>query len=196
MRKYAILRNLAVGGSPFESTGPSVATEAVPEPQVEVSTLDTRDVVDLAKDPNVQSIAPVMPTAPLKPVEVAASAAANDAWGIAAVKAEASSCTGDGVTVAVLDTGIDRTHPAFTGVDIIEQDFSGSGNGDRQGHGSHCAGTILGRDVDGARIGIAQGVKRALIGKVLADNGGGDSYMIFRGIQWAVDQGANLISIS
>jgi len=95
-----------------------------------------------------------------------------------------------GITVAVLDTGIDSTHPAFTGVTLIEEDFSGSGNGDVQGHGSHCAGTIFGRDVDGTRIGVAPGVDRALIGKVLGDDGSGDSIGLFRGIQWATDQGA------
>jgi subtilisin family serine protease len=100
------------------------------------------------------------------------------------------------VVVAILDTGIDKSHPAFAGVTIVEKDFSGSGNGDRQGHGSHCAGTIFGRDVDGKRIGIARGVKKALIGKVLADNGGGSSDMVFHGIQWALDEGAHVISMS
>jgi subtilisin family serine protease len=197
MRRYAVLRNTAARktASPFESLGPSIAGAAVPEPQVEVHSLDTHEVIDVAKDPQVQSVAPIMPIALIKPLE-AEVAAANDAWGIAAVKADSSSCTGDGVVVAVLDTGIDKTHPAFDGVSITEQDFSGSGNGDRQGHGSHCAGTIFGRDIDGKRIGIARGVKRALIGKVLTDNGGGDSDMIFRGIQWAVEQGANVISMS
>ena len=196
LRKYAILRNLAAGrktAGPFE--GPSISAAVVPEPQVEVSALNTHEVVDVAKDPQVQSIAPIMPTALIKPLE-GGVAAANNAWGIAAVKADASGCTGDGVVVAVLDTGIDKTHPAFNGVDITERDFSGSDNGDHQGHGSHCAGTIFGRDVGGTRIGIARGVKRALIGKVLADNGSGDSDMIFRGIQWAVEQGANVVSMS
>jgi subtilisin family serine protease len=197
MRRYAILRNLAVRktASPFESLGPSITAAAVPEPQVEVHSLDTNEVIDVVKDPQVQSVAPIMPTALIKPLE-AGVAAVNDAWGIAAVKADASSCTGDGVVVAVLDTGIDKTHPAFNGVDVTEQDFSGSGNGDHQGHGSHCAGTIFGRDVGGKRIGIARGVKRALIGKVLTDNGSGDSDMIFRGIQWAVEQGAHVVSMS
>jgi subtilisin family serine protease len=196
LRKYAILRNLASGrktAGPFE--GPTIAAAAVPEPQVEVSALETHEVVDVAKDPQVQSIAPIMPTSLIKPLE-GRFAAVNNAWGIAAVKADASSCTGDGVVVAILDTGIDKTHPAFNGVDITEQDFSGSGNGDHQGHGSHCAGTIFGRDVGGTRIGIARGVKRALIGKVLTDNGSGDSDMIFRGIQWAIEQGANVVSMS
>jgi subtilisin family serine protease len=70
-----------------------------------------------------------------------------------------------------LDTGIDKKYLAFAGVAIVEKDFSGSGNGDRQGHRSHCAETIFGRDVDGKRIGIVRGVKKALIGKVLSDTG-------------------------
>jgi len=197
-KSYAILRNLAAGrktASPFETLGPSMAGATVPEPQVDVHGLAPNEVIDVAKDPQVQAIAPIMPTALIRPLE-AGVAAANDAWGIAAVKADGCSCTGDGVVVAVLDTGIDKTHPAFNGINITEQDFSGSGNGDRQGHGSHCAGTIFGRDVSGKRIGIARGVNRALIGKVLADNGGGDSDMIFRGIQWAIEQGAQIVSMS
>ncbi|HEX6257792.1 MAG TPA: S8 family serine peptidase [Euzebyales bacterium] len=118
------------------------------------------------------------------------------AWGISAVKADGSEFTGDGVVVSVLDTGIDASHPAFDGVQLVQKDFSGSGNGDVQGHGTHCAGTIFGRDVDGTRIGIARGVTKALIGKVLGDDGRGNSDMIFRGITWAVDQGANIISMS
>lgn len=172
-----------------------MAEAAVPEPQVEVHALEPQDVVDLSKDPQVRSLAPIMPTRLIHPFE-AESAGVGAAWGIGAVKADTSNCTGDGVVVAVLDTGIDSSHPAFKGVDITEEDFSGSGNGDRQGHGSHCAGTIFGRDVDGQRIGIARGVKRALIGKVLADNGSGDSDMIFRGIQWALGQGAHVVSMS
>jgi subtilisin family serine protease len=100
------------------------------------------------------------------------------------------------VVVAVLDTGIDATHPAFTGVNLVQADFSGSGDGDRQGHGTHVAGTVFGRDVDGVRIGVATGVTEARIGKVLGDDGSGDSDMLFRGIQWAVAQGAQVISMS
>jgi subtilisin family serine protease len=78
----------------------------------------------------------------------------------------------------------------------VQRDFSGDGDGDRQGHGTHCAGTIFGRDVNGVRIGVARGVDRALIGKVLGDTGGGDSEMIFRGMQWALTERADIISMS
>ena len=142
------------------------------------------------------AVAPVMPTTLVRPFEVSDAEASTTAWGVTAVRADASARTGAGVVVSVLDTGIDADHPAFAGVTLVQEDFSGSGNGDRQGHGTHCAGTIFGRDVDGTRIGVAPGVERALIGKVLGDDGGGDSDMLFRGIQWAVQNGARVLSMS
>jgi subtilisin family serine protease len=145
-----------------------------------------------------------MPTALVRPVtdDEAALDAADEpapdgvAWGVTAVGAGASDRDGSGISPAILDTGIDAAHPAFTGVTLVEEDFTGSGNGDRQGHGTHCAGTVFGRDVDGTRIGVARGVSRALIGKVLGDDGSGESDMLFRGIQWATQQGARVISMS
>lgn len=178
-----------------------------PEPSVEMHDIPRSEVAGLSGDPSVVAVAIPMPTKLIAPIDPGASANAvgeqgqgaalpGQAWGLAAVKADASSLTGAGVTVAVLDTGIDRTHPAFAGVTLIEQDFSGSGNGDGVGHGTHCAGTIFGRDVDGTRIGIARGVTRALIGKVLDNNGSGSSGAIFNGIQWALQQNAQVISMS
>jgi subtilisin family serine protease len=163
---------------------------------VSVQSLDFKEVKEFAGEPGVAAIAPLMATYLIRPLSDVELAAAGDAWGIAAVGADRSNWTGEGVTVAILDTGIDRQHPAFAGVDIVEKDFTGSGDGDRQGHGTHCAGTVFGRDVDGKRIGIARGVNRALIGKVLGDQGGGNSNMIFEGIQWAIQQGAQVISMS
>lgn len=157
--------------------------------------LTEREAASFAAEPDVEAIAPAMAIKLIKPFE-AAKAAPADAWGLDATHARTSGFTGDGVTVAVLDTGIDASHPAFAGVDIEQRDFSGDGDGDRQGHGTHCAGTIFGQDVDGVRIGVARGIKRALIGKVLGDGGGGDSEMIIDGVNWALSRGANVISMS
>ena len=213
MAEYIVLRNLAVdskrapgqaesknwdwSAGPFEAATKSMRElEAVqadgnrPKPEVSVQSLDFKEVKEFAGEPGVAAIAPLMATYLIRPLSDVEPAAAGDAWGIAAVGADRSNWTGEGVTVAILDTGIDRQHPAFAGVDIVEKDFTGSGDGDRQGHGTHCAGTVFGRDVDGKRIGIARGVNRALIGKVLGDQGGGNSNMIFEGIQWAIQQGA------
>jgi len=166
------------------------------EPRVDIEELSKEDVRVLARDPQVRGLAPVMPTRLVSPEDVRDAEAATTAWGIGAVGADSSSRTGAGVVVAVLDTGIDAGHPAFAGVTLVEEDFTGSGNGDRVGHGTHCAGTVLGRDVDGTRIGLARGVSKALIGKVLGDNGRGSSEAMFKGIQWAVQNGARVVSIS
>ncbi|WP_338276160.1 S8 family peptidase [Corallococcus caeni] len=180
----------------LESFGPSPGVTTPPEPRVDVADLSPRDIRDLSRDPEVAAVAPVMPVQLMKPSGVDATTAATSAWGIATVKADTSSCDGTGVVVAVLDTGIDASHPAFQGVELVQQDFSGSGDGDRNGHGTHCAGTIFGRDVGSTRIGVARGVRKALIGKVLNDRGGGDSDSVFRAIQWALAGGARVISMS
>ena len=199
MPAYAILRDLsgASMAGPFEGGAASVDDEQVPsEPRVDVEELAKEDVRVLARDPQVRALAPVMPTRLVRPVEVAEAAAATTAWGIGAVGADSSSRTGAGVVVAVLDTGIDAGHQAFAGATLVEEDFTGSGNGDHVGHGTHCAGTVLGRDVDGTRIGVARGVTKALIGKVLGDDGRGSSEAMLQGMQWAVQNGARVVSIS
>jgi subtilisin family serine protease len=153
------------------------------------------DVAETRRDPQVMGVALTMPVRLIEPLAVEA-AASDGTWGIGAVGADRSPFTGDGVTVAVLDTGIDAAHPAFAGVELIARDFSGSGDGDRNGHGTHCAGTIFGRDVEGTRIGVARGVGRALIGKVLADDGRGGTDMIFGALTWAIENDADVISMS
>jgi subtilisin family serine protease len=167
-----------------------------PDLKVEHHKLDAKQVRELARERDVASISPVMPTKLVKPFTGRARGSAAEAWGIAAVLADTTPWTGEGVTVAVLDTGIDAKHPAFKGITIKQKDFTGTGNGDRNGHGTHCAGTICGRDVAGKRIGIARGVKRVLVGKVLDDDGSGDTGMIIDAINWAVREGAQVISMS
>ncbi|TMR98377.1 peptidase S8 [Nonomuraea basaltis] len=189
--------------SPFDSARPTIGPliEVVSEPHVEVAELDKREIRELARDPEVRAVAPVMPTKLIRPVEMGnhretGEASTGVTWGVKAVGADVSRCSGANVVVSVLDTGIDATHPAFNGVNLVQEDFSGSGIGDKFGHGTHCAGTIFGRAVAGTRIGVAPGVTKALIGKVLDDNGGGDTEMLLRGMEWALHQGAQVISMS
>jgi subtilisin family serine protease len=153
---------------------------------------------DLRRDPRTRAIAEPMPMKLIEPRDTTAhpdARALNTTWGITAVGADESSCTGRGITVAVLDTGIQPGHPAFQGIDLVQRNFTGEGDNDLHGHGTHCAGTIFGRDVSGFRIGVARQVKRALIGKVL-DAQGGDSATIAKAIQWAVNEGAHVVSMS
>lgn len=163
---------------------------------VEVEEIGPSQVGRLRQQGDVHAVAPSIPMRLVQPLEDPVPPAAEaSGWGVEAVGADTSPFTGDGIVVAVLDTGIDAAHPAFAGVTLIQQDFSGDGNGDEHGHGTHCAGTIFGRDVDGTRIGVARGVTKALIGKVIGAHGGA-SDAIVRAIQWAVDNGAHVISMS
>jgi subtilisin family serine protease len=153
-------------------------------------------LADIRTDETVRAAAPIMPLRLIEPEESAAEPAGEGStWGIRAVGADTSPFDGSGITVAVLDTGIDASHPAFAGVAITEKDFTGDGDGDAHGHGTHCAGTILGADVDGLRIGIAPNVDRVLVGKVLGQ-GGGSTESILDAVAWAVAEGAQVISMS
>jgi len=203
--RYIVLRDLRrtpvtgpFGGGAHDF-GASLAAAGPPQPRIDVEELDPRTRSELGSDPAVVAIARPMPVALIRPLPESdddVAAAASPSWGIAAVGADRSSLTGDGTVVAVLDTGIDRSHPAFAGMTLVEQDFSASGDGDRAGHGTHVAGTIFGRDVGGIRIGVARGVNRALIGKVLNDQGNGSTFNVLSGMQWALEQGADVISMS
>jgi subtilisin family serine protease len=181
-----------LGGQP--RGWPSVS--APPEPRIDVENTDSKGRGDLVRDPEVIVVTESMPIRLIEPLDAANQSAEGDSWGVAAVGATTSGFTGADTVVAVLDTGLDSAHPAFAEVVAVEEDFSGSGSGDRQGHGTHCAGTIFGRDVGGNRIGVARGVQRVLIGKVLSDTGVGSSEMAFKGLKWAMEEGAHVISMS
>jgi subtilisin family serine protease len=154
-------------------------------------------VREVARKPDVVAIAPVVPMKLIAPVpmDVPAQPAATNTWGVEAIGAHTSPFTGNNIVVAVLDTGIDPNHAAFAGVELVQKNFTDESANDTHGHGTHCAGTIFGRAVNNMRIGVAPGVKKALIGKVLGDNGGG-SDAILQAVQWATNNGAHVISMS
>lgn len=166
-------------------------------PVVTVENLSSEDASEAGKDDSVQDIAEVMPTSLIAPQdngEVSAVAGGN--WGIAAVGADKTKLTGAGVSVAILDSGIDRKHPAFAGMNIVPQDFTGEGDEDGRGHGTHCAGIVFGRDVDGVRIGVARGITTAFSVKVLRKDGSGDTGMLIEGLQWAARRKVDIASMS
>lgn len=105
---------------------------------------------------------------------------------------------GTGVKVAVLDTGVDATHPDLAGQVVAEQNFSAAADAkDRHGHGTHVASIAAGTGAksSGAFKGVAPGAK-VLSGKVLDDRGSGDDSGILAGMEWAVAQGAHVVNLS
>ncbi|MDI3471810.1 MAG: hypothetical protein PWQ48_91 [Thermotogaceae bacterium] len=126
-------------------------------------------------------------------------------WGLKAVNAELAwtTATGSGVVVAVVDTGVDGTHPDLQG-QLVEgyrpstgetlpatsdSSFGGA-------HGTHVAGTIAAKRDGNGVMGLAYNAKIMPI--VIFDNGGsyvGDDY-VADGVIWAVDNGADVLSNS
>ncbi|MEO1088086.1 MAG: S8 family serine peptidase, partial [Acidobacteriota bacterium] len=164
---------------------------------IERHVLDDAEKREMQQDPQTKAMSPALPMRLLEPTsrQAAQPASATTAWGIEAVNAVSSPFDGDGAVVAVLDTGIDPDHPAFDGVELVRKNYTTESDDDLDGHGTHCAGTVFGRDVNGNRIGVARGVKKAIIGKVLGQ-GSGSSGDIVDAIQWAVREGAHVVSMS
>ncbi|MEU6147733.1 S8 family serine peptidase [Streptomyces sp. NPDC047081] len=105
---------------------------------------------------------------------------------------------GQGVKVAVLDTGVDAAHPDLAGRIAEAKDFSGSGNTvDHFGHGTHVASIVGGTGAasSGSRKGVAPKAE-LLIGKVLGDDGYGSESQVIDGMEWAAAEHAKVVNMS
>ena len=182
-------------------------------PQVEFS--ETDRVVNWLK---AVSAAPAAPRGPVSPefeipesvreimrrigaIKPTAPEDAELPWGVRRVNAAAawSSTQGEGVKVAVIDTGIDPTHPDLRpnlagGFNALDPAKPGAW-ADDQGHGTHVAGTIAAvRDGRGV-AGVAPKARLYAIKVLDADGNGGYSDVI-AGIEWAVRSGIRVANMS
>ncbi|MFE6494636.1 S8 family serine peptidase [Streptomyces sp. NPDC057748] len=115
-----------------------------------------------------------------------------------APQAWAEGYDGKGSKVAVLDTGIDATHPDVKDRILETKSFvPGEEVVDRHGHGTHVASTIAGSGAasDGVNKGVAPGAG-LIIGKVLSDEGSGADSGIIEAMEWAKAEGADVVSMS
>jgi subtilisin family serine protease len=120
-------------------------------------------------------------------------------WGLQATRVHTSRFSGQGVKLAVLDTGMDLQHPDFQGRAIVSRSFiSGQTVQDGNRHGTHCIGTSCGpkQPATGVRrYGIAYGAA-IFVGKVLSNQGSGATGGIVAGIEWAIVNGCRIVSMS
>jgi subtilisin family serine protease len=118
---------------------------------------------------------------------------------VGAPAAWSAGLTGKGVKVAVLDTGIDTTHPDLAGGKVVASaNFSDADSTtDHFGHGTHVASIVAGTGAKagGQRKGVAFGAS-LLNSKVLDDAGFGSESGIIAGMEWAAQQHARVANMS
>ncbi len=110
----------------------------------------------------------------------------------------ANGLTGKGIKIAVVDTGVDATHPDLAGKVLASANFSSSPDAtDHYGHGTHVASIAAGTGAGsgGSYRGVAPDAK-LLSAKVLGDDGTGLYSGIVAGMEWAVGQGAQVVNLS
>lgn len=105
--------------------------------------------------------------------------------------------TGEGVKIAVIDTGCDYNHPDIKNNILEGKNFIYNNNDpmDDNGHGSHCAGSIAAENNRLGMVGVAPKAKIIPV-KVLDNKGNGNLKSIVNGIVWSVDNGADILSMS
>jgi subtilisin family serine protease len=125
-------------------------------------------------------------------------------WGLSQIKAQGAwtrGALGAGATIAVVDTGVDLSHPDLAskllpGVDMVTDETCTPGAQDLNGHGTHVAGIAAAATNHG--IGVAGTAPSASIlpVRVLDSTGSGTGEDISNGIKWAADHGAQVINLS
>ena len=101
--------------------------------------------------------------------------------------------TGSGITVAVIDTGVDVKHPDLKDRIMSTYDATGDGFSDVNGHGTHVCGIVAGGG--STYRGVAPGARLVVV-KVLTRTGFGNMSWVIDGLEWAVAEGVQVVNMS
>ena len=181
----------ASGDYPAHDVPAGTVKFVYPEIQAVAADLSDKDIAELRAGGTVRYIEPdyiVMALGPTIP------------WNIQQInadKVQAANINGTGVRVAVIDTGIDYTHPDLAGVYAGGYNvLTGTGDPmDDNGHGTHCSGILAATGSSRGIYGTAPGI--SLYGvKVLAANGSGRISDVIQGIYWAKNNSMQVASMS
>jgi subtilisin len=170
-------------------------------------TIDRDGLAALRADPSVSKITAAPEFSLIRPVaSEKASLREPNTWGLETMGIPElwnEGLSGRGVRVAHLDTGVDTTHPALRNAVFQFAEFDRAGreklgsppseSDTEDAHGTHTAGTIAGRPVKGRHIGVAPG---ADLFSAMVIEGGAVVARILGGMDWAVSQKVNILSMS
>ncbi|MDP2727440.1 MAG: S8 family peptidase [Dehalococcoidia bacterium] len=146
--------------------------------------LTPRDIHKVAKDPRVVKIWRDRPIHTCLDSSVPL---------IGAPQAWQAGFTGRGVKVAIVDTGVDIDHPALAGRVAATHDVTGEGFSDANGHGTHVAGIVA--SADSRYQGVAPEATILAV-KAMGAFGSGSTSWAIAGLEWAVENGAQVINLS
>ncbi|RSL29545.1 peptidase S8/S53 subtilisin kexin sedolisin [Salibacterium salarium] len=119
-------------------------------------------------------------------------------WGLNRVEATDAwdhDVTGAGVDVAVVDTGISTSHPSLDVEDGYSAVSYTDSYDDDNGHGSHAAGIIAANQPSAGIVGVAPDADLYAV-KVLDEIGSGSLTQVLNGMEWAIDEGVDIINMS
>ena len=159
-------------------------------------------VISVQVDQKVSLLAPTVTSF----VRAAAPDKAYKQWNYSILRLDEinASLTGTGITVAVIDSGVNRTGYELDGVNVVNgcdwvisptNVCTGFGDNDENGHGTHVAGIIAAKNDGKGITGVAPGVTILPL-RVLDANGGGYLSDVAAAIDYAVDKKAKVINMS
>jgi subtilisin len=167
-----------------------------------LGTVTADSVAGLAAQPLVAEVLPAPAFSLIAPIR------GNDrgeeiSWGLAAIAAPAlwaEGLSGSGVTIGHLDSGVDGNHEAlqeavasFVEFDEVGRRTDRTDPFDSERHGTHTAGTMVGRPVGGHRIGVAP---QAMLASAVVIEGGNITKRVLAGMNWVVGTGVQILNMS
>ncbi len=169
-----------------------------------LGTVDEKGYKSLQRHPAVKSVQEAPELSLIRPVAATeVSPAKGPTWGIGRLnvaKLWAQGFTGQGVLIGHLDTGVDAKHPALKGAiakfaefDEMGEEVPNATAHDSGEHGTHTAGTIVGRPVKGSQFGVAPG---ATLASAMVIEGGNVIARVLAGMNWIIGEGAKILSMS